>query len=446
MARSLVMSLIGAAGMAAALLVGCGDNDAKPTPSKAGQSCVRTADCADGLSCIANVCYASTGSGGSGGQAGASSAPGPVLGGVGESCTSRLDCASPLACFNQRCTSATSTGEGGAPSMPSAQLGDRGETCRVNADCNPGLICVPGYVTSGVGQCDLASYGYKPSGKSCVGECSTATDCCELPPAVHTLTINSCADVNAQLGTEDCAAANPAPAVAQLCFMKSVYCDCAKNTWTCDENSRCQYTAKCTTSGATLGGCPTYSRGNFAVPACDTKAQKCTGGATIAACTKDADCDAGLETADTFETCSKGECTCNNGGCYHMCTQDIDCAPGRVCDTKKTNLCVPQTGCKVDLDCAVGNRVGDQCVNEVCKRPCVNDHDCSGSGLITGAPFNGMVCSAAGYCESLAGECTSDDQCKTALPGSTNVATGVKAFCVTTPTATVSSVASAITD
>src|ERR1700755_763493 len=103
MAKSLVMSLIGAAGMAAALLIGCGDNDAKPASSKAGQSCVRTADCADGLSCIANVCYA----GSPAGEAGQGATPGPVLGGEGESCTSRRDCADGLACFNQRCTATT---------------------------------------------------------------------------------------------------------------------------------------------------------------------------------------------------------------------------------------------------------------------------------------------------------------------------------------------------
>jgi len=445
MAKSLVMSLIAAAGMAAALLVGCGDNDAKPTPSKAGQSCARTADCADGLSCIANVCYASS-SGGSGGQAGTASAPGPVLGGIGESCTSRLDCSTGLACFNQRCTNATSAGEGGAPSMPSAQLGDRGETCRVNADCSTGLICVPGYITSGIGQCDLAKYDYPaPSGMSCVGECKTAADCCELPPAAHTATINSCSDLVALIGGEDCSSSTISPTVAQYCFMQSVYCDCAKNTWSCDANSRCQYTAKCTVTGATTGGCPSYTRGNFTVPACDTKAQKCQTAAS-AACTKDTDCDEGVYTADTELLCSKGECTCYSGGCYNKCAQDIDCAPGRVCDAKKTKLCVPQTGCTTDLDCAVGNRVGDKCVDGACKRPCTNDHDCSGSGLVTGAPFNGTVCSAAGYCESIQGECTDDAQCKTALPGSTNLATGVKAFCVKTPTATTTSVMSAITD
>src|SRR4051794_26750651 len=102
MRSSLLMTLIGAASLAAALLVGCGDNDAKPTSSKAGQSCARTSDCADGLSCIANVCYSSSPAGGNGGGGG--TVAGPVLGGEGESCTSRKDCEDGLACFNQRCT------------------------------------------------------------------------------------------------------------------------------------------------------------------------------------------------------------------------------------------------------------------------------------------------------------------------------------------------------
>ncbi len=447
MARSLVMSLIGAAGMAAALLVGCGDNDAKPTPSAEGQSCVRTADCADGLSCIANVCYKS-GSTGGGGDAGQTSSPGPVLGGIGESCTSRLDCATGLACFNQRCTDTNATGEGGAPSTPSAQLGDRGETCRVNADCNSGLICVPGYVTAGIGQCDLASYGYQPSGMTCAGECSSATDCCELPPAAHTATINSCSDIAAQIGTEDCTSAAISPIIAQLCFMQSVYCNCAKDTWTCDDNSKCQYAGACTVAGATLNGCPSYTRGNFPVPTCDTKAKKCQGGAAVAACTADTDCDAGLTTADTFTTCSKGECTCYSGGCYDKCAQDIDCAPGKVCDTKTTHLCVPQTGCTTDVDCATSLAyVGDKCVDSVCKKPCANDHDCSPSGTTAVSPFNGLICSADGFCESLSGDCTSDAQCKSALAGSTTYGAGVKAFCVKTPAAaTNTTVSSAITD
>jgi hypothetical protein len=74
MARSsLLLSLIGAASLSAALMAGCGDNDAKPTSSAIGESCVRTSDCADGLTCIGNTCYkgkppSSSSSGGAGGD------------------------------------------------------------------------------------------------------------------------------------------------------------------------------------------------------------------------------------------------------------------------------------------------------------------------------------------------------------------------------------------
>ena len=138
MARSLFITLIGAASLGAALIVGCSDKDAKPASSKAGDSCVRTADCADGLSCIANVCYASGHMSNGGGEAGQPSGPPlPSLGSEGESCSSRLDCEAGLGCFNQRCTTPPTpvTGEAGAPGKMAIELGERGETCRVNGDC-----------------------------------------------------------------------------------------------------------------------------------------------------------------------------------------------------------------------------------------------------------------------------------------------------------------------
>jgi hypothetical protein len=174
MARSsLLLSLIGAASLSAALMAGCGDNDAKPTSSKIGESCVRTSDCADGLSCIGNTCYQgkppSSSSGGEGGEMSVTPVP-PQLGGEGESCTSRLDCAEGLGCFNQRCTTPptmTTPGEGGAPSTNTGglALGARGETCRVNGDCAKDLVCVPSATSNGVGVCDLAEYGLAPTGK-----------------------------------------------------------------------------------------------------------------------------------------------------------------------------------------------------------------------------------------------------------------------------------------
>src|SRR5450432_2972847 len=223
MRSSLLMTLIGAASLAAALLVGCGDNDAKPVSSKLGQSCARTADCADGLSCIANVCYSnSTAAGGSGGSGGAA-AVGPVLGGDGESCTSRKDCEVDLACFNQRCTMSTSTGAGGDNgSAPTVQLGAQGETCRVNADCAAKLVCIPSNFT-GVGVCQLGDFGITPTGKTCGGECATAADCCQLPAAEG---YKDCPDLAAEIALlgGDCTTVAGTAVAPSLCFLDATYC------------------------------------------------------------------------------------------------------------------------------------------------------------------------------------------------------------------------------
>lgn len=452
MAKSLVISLIGAATFAAALLVGCGDNDAKPVLSKAGESCASTAQCADGLSCVANVCYAKAPSSGGSGGSGGAPAVGPVLGGEGESCTSRRDCEDGLACFNQRCT-ANGMGEGGQTGTAVVpQLGDRGETCRVNGDCATGLICIPGYVTSGIGQCDVANYGIVPSGKSCVGECETAADCCQLPTAEQSATIHSCEDIANAIDTANCAT-TVVPAIVKLCFQQSVYCACAKNTWSCDANSRCEYNAACSVATETAKGCPSYTRANTPVSPCNLTTKKCEP-TTVAAtgCATDADCDKGvLPVADGAldEVCSPGECTCYaaTAGCYRKCSKDIDCPASMTCDTKTTNLCVPQTGCTTDLDCATSTEsVANTCVAGTCKKSCVSDHDCSGSGDISGTAFLGQVCGADGYCATVTGQCTDDSQCKTPI-GALEGVQGVKAFCVTTPVLpTVTTVASAITD
>lgn len=447
MAKSLVISLIGAAGMAAALLVGCGDSDAKLVASKQGESCARTADCADGLTCIANVCYKS-GSTGGGGEAGQTSAPGPVLGGIGESCTSRLDCATGLACFNQRCTDTSPTGEGGAPSMPSAQLGARGETCRVNGDCATDLVCIPSQV-SGVGVCDLTSYGYTPSDKICGGECQTATDCCELPLQAQQIAgVKSCEDVTAEIAANavTCKSALPGSLGARLCAYDAMYCTgCSKATWSCTDN-RCVYAAACTVAAGqdSPDGCPTYTRVGSLVPACNATDLTCTGATAAKGCTTDASCK-GEVVADSggLDTCSDGECTCYTAShaCYRKCGADIECAPGKVCDTK-TKVCIPSDTCATDGQCAADyENIDYKCNKGKCALACKTDHDCSPSGLDTsgfggGGGFNGYVCGADGFCASIAG-CTDDTQCSNG---------SLKTFCIDKPTGTGVIVSSAITN
>jgi hypothetical protein len=451
MRSSLVMTLIGAASMAAALLVGCGDNDAKPVSSKAGQSCVRTADCADGLSCIANVCYsngaATAGSGGSGG----SPVVGPVLGGDGESCTSRKDCEDGLACFNQRCTMSTPTGAGGETgATPTPQLGARGETCRVNADCSKELVCVPSNIT-GVGVCDITNFGITPTGKFCGGECAAASDCCQLPTNEG---FRDCPDLAAAIKLQgfDCSAVQVANSIsARYCFLDATFCTgCSATTWKCTDNA-CVYNLACTPNAITpptdtAKGCPQYTRLNHAVPSCNPKTLKCTPAAT-GACTTDASC-AGLTIIDSSQadTCSNGECTCYAGNkqCYRKCARDLDCPTGRLCD-KGSSLCVPDTICTTDAQCAERNGSLDFTCNQdtnTCVHSCKTDRDCSGTGHIVGGSeiddsFR-SVC-AANVCTSVATDCVDDSQCGTPE--------GFKTFCIDRPAVMAdTSVTSAVTN
>ena len=452
MRSSFVMSLLGAAAVAVALVVGCGANDAKPVLSSQGESCTRTADCQSGLTCKANVCYASSVPvGGEGG--GTTAVPGPVLGGEGESCQSRRDCADPLACFNQRCTASPVMGEGGAGTTV-ADLGARGETCRVNGDCSKDLVCVPG-ASGGVGVCDIKDFGIKPTGKQCGGECEKAEDCCQLPLNTQAIEgVKSCEDIAMAIGTESCATTVVA-ATKHLCFLQSAYCNCAAKTWTCDENSRCQYTAPCTVAAETTKGCPTYTRLGTAIPTCDVPNKKCQLAAATTGCKTDDECGAtSMPVADSLgDTCSDGECTCYavNHSCYRKCAKDLDCATGSTCDTK-TSLCVATGACTNDTQCAARYESLDyKCNAGACARACTSDHDCSGSGHSgTSAFFNGDVCSAAGFCESIASDCSTDDDCN--VVGVVPVAafatsSSVRTFCVARPTgAAGAAVSSAITN
>ena len=466
MARSsLLLSLIGAASLSAALMAGCGDNDAKPTSSGIGESCVRTSDCADGLTCIGNTCYKgkppSSGSGG--GEAGAMSVTPvpPQLGGEGESCTSRLDCSEGLGCFNQRCTTPPTVappGEGGAPSTGGGlELGSRGETCRVNGDCAKDLICVPSATSNGVGVCDLAQYGLAPTGKKCGGECLTATDCCELPIVLQTATTKSCKDIDAAItvGAIDCTA--PATIAAQnLCFYQATYCTgCTKNTWTCTADNKCEYASACVATAAndTPTGCPTYSRTSVATgTTCSTASKKCEVPAA-AGCTNDASC-ATLPVVDraalSTDVCSPGECTCyaGNHACYRKCARDIECAGGSTCDTK-AHVCVSSPSCTTNEQCAIKNGSLDYECNTAtgtCAKVCTVDRDCSPSGHGLGAgAFNGTVCGADGFCASLANDCTDDSQCNT--PAFVGATPQLKTFCIAAPAvAAGSTVSSAISD
>ena len=452
MRSSLVMSLIGAASLSLALLAGCGDDDAKPASSGVGQSCVRTADCDEGLSCIANVCYKNAPPTGGEGGDNTVTPPGPVLGGEGESCTSRRDCTDGLGCFNNRCTATDTSGDAGATGNPGTgiTLGARGESCRVNGDCTKGLVCVPSTTNTGTGVCDISDFGIEPTGKSCTGECLTAADCCQLPINAHTATITSCEDIAdaIKVGAVDCDAPATAPA-ANLCFLQATYCECAKNTWACTDNS-CVYNTACVVAAGqdTLTGCPSYSRNRSLVGlglTCNADALKCIGATAPAGCTTDKSCD-GKPVVDRLgDVCGAGECTCYAGSkqCYKKCARDIDCGANQVCDTAKTKLCVPNGDCSNDTQCALANHSVDfKCNSGTCARACKVDRDCSpaGSGQnLFPNQFNGQVCGADGFCALITSSCDENTQCPLAVGG-------LKSFCVDDKAVGGSTVTSAITD
>jgi len=437
------MSLIGMTTMAVALLVGCGDDDNKPVTSQMGQSCTRTADCDPGLSCIGNVCYkgAPPASGGSGG--GPTLEP-PPLGTEGQSCTSRLDCKAGLDCFDNRCSAPASGDAGATGSGP--QLGVRGESCRVNSDCDKGLVCIATTVV-GTGICDLADFGVKPTGLTCSGECLEASDCCQLPMALHTTSIRSCEDIADFITTSkiDCDA--PADAAAgKLCFQQWAYCDCkdkGKDTWSCDETTHaCHYEGDCeATAGLDApSGCPSKSRlYDISARSCNPDTKACTGAASKG-CTNDKSCE-GKQVVDSTvdDLCTVGECTCYSGNkqCYRKCARDIDCGTGQVCDTKD-KVCKPDAACVSDSQCAIANRnVAFKCNVGTCAQACVTDRDCSPSGV--SGTFTGRVCGADAFCAAVTQDCNQDSQCMPLTPG------GLKPFCVE-PVPAGSGVASAITN
>jgi hypothetical protein len=470
MTRSILICLAVSSFFGTAIVAGCSDDDdPHPTPSGEGESCTRTADCESKLACIEGTCVEGSspdaghgsggrGNGGSPGSSGGSPSSGgsggmtptpPPLGEEGESCTSRADCKAGLACILQTCTSAGPPGGGdadGGPTTPTPTLGQRGESCGSVRDCAKGLTCIP-RPGIGAGICDVESYGLTPTGKACIGECTAAKDCCELPTGViisdpvnsSFVAVSSCADIVQVMLAGDpsvCDAATPPPAKDPACFYYKTYCECAANTWACTDN-HCAYTAPCSKDGNVLKGCPTQTRtGNpTASSTCDTTAKKCQPVAT--GCAKPADCDTKPVFDDQTDTCQKDECTCVQTRCYRKCDEDLDCPARFTCDTKQT-VCTPAPACTDSNFCATS--LGDvraQCQDGKCVLPCSSDHDCSPSGISGGGAFNSRVCGTDGFCATLG--CSSDDEC-----GMTG--TGVRMFCVEPPTPTAGAIRSAITD
>ncbi|HTQ07120.1 MAG TPA: hypothetical protein VMI54_24855 [Polyangiaceae bacterium] len=460
-----------ALGLSAAIVACNGDDDDKSTsgtPSGRGESCARTADCASGLVCVDDVCQskagsgaggnagnegvggstggtkATAGSGGTGtaaaagkaGSAGSATAAPPVLGGEGESCTRAADCESGLHCFNQRCMSTETTGSGGEGGMgsnppPSVRLGEQGETCTLSSDCVDGLACLPTQIGAGatagvIGVCSVTSSGIQPTGMDCHAECKVPSDCCELPPSVLAqFDVKSCADLAAALSGVDCK--DPGASAAE-CFAQAVYCQCTSDMWDCTDAGTCVYTATCTDSGLTTGGCPLKSRSDLALVSTCNSDGACAAPAGTAACTKDSQCEGKVVADSSPDTCTAGECTCYKaqGECYRMCASNLDCATDKTCDNK-THVCVVPTECSTNLECQTKHRNVDSiCVGGSCEDKCMTDLDCNSlTGSLT------RVCGSDNTCQAIG--CSSDSDC---------TGTAVHMFCTDVYTADAGTVVS----
>jgi hypothetical protein len=443
MKNSALVFLLGAGLGALVLAAGCGDDhvhrDAPLRQGKQGETCTRSADCLPELSCLGGFCLASAAPDGGGG----SGATGPVLSGEGESCGRTADCSANLVCIQQTCVQEGSNGDAGVP--PGPRLGQRGESCQIASDCAATLTCILRSNAAG-GVCDIADYGLTPSGKSCVGECTTREHCCELPPngvtyvdpILGTQTLRSCADIVAALGgaTTVC---NPAPALGttqnSLCFFHATYCNCPDTVWACEQNV-CKYAAPCQVANGTnaIQGCPERVRSGRLHSSCDAASSRCQApGASQ--CTTDASCNS-LATTEGDDTCTANECACVQSRCYRKCNEDLDCPVRYRCDAME-EVCVQEDACRADAECTITlSDVTAKCREGKCVKPCTTDHECSASGLLTGGgSFTSLVCGAKGVCESIG--CNDDAECVTGL---------VRGFCVQPTMATTPTFRSALTD
>jgi hypothetical protein len=133
---------------------------------------------------------------------------------------------------------------------------------------------------------------------------------------------------------------------------------------------------------------------------------RCLDGECQRACAANTDCGTGQTCTAGFcgtPTTSGGQCvfnsdcgagkTCINGICHADCTVDADCpAQGR--DHCLGGICQPDTGpsaqCRASADCVGVHVTVDDCVDAVCRTPCLTDTDCC-------VGSSGSVCQM-GYC------------------------------------------------
>jgi hypothetical protein len=425
------------------------NNNAISHSSHTGESCLTTADCMNSDVCVNNVC-ASGPSSGDGGTASSSGGTTSSSGGTASSSGG---------------TTSSSGGSSSGSTTPEAappHLGSLGDQCLSTSDCASGLSCIPNGFGGGI--CDLTNYGLSSTvtGKSCGGECNSASDCCELPVdkyTVGTTLIHHCSDLDAIINGGTCPSTGDTTTLGQACFLKQTYCGSCGSSWTCTAN-RCLFTAQCTQGNPSgnpgTGGCATWSRlSHGLVTVCNTTSMKCAGTTSTTGCSTDSDCTGTSYinfTGAAAGTCKapngNPDCSCQGNLCYLACAKDLDCAIGYSCDTT-TRTCKPVGNCTSNSQCITASaNVLATCTSGNCVIPCSSDHDCSQYSGSTqgGGSFGGQVCVIAsgkttGTCKSISGNCSADTDC--------NLATGTAVahtFCVSTSATSAATYYSAITN
>jgi hypothetical protein len=329
MLRFLSLRSLGCAALACcALWLAACDDEEDVALGGAGESCTRRADCAEGLSCIAEVCSAASA------DAGMSTPPAAE----GGDCLARSDCRAGLVCNEGRCEQAPLGVD------PDNRYGGRGESCQAKNDCEGELACVGN-------ACREVTLSLARTEKDCYRvECAETDECCA-----------------AFVPNENC------EAYRENCETDPIFC----NTY----RSLCECNLECVDQVclAAAQGCETHEEcGSTQTPFCVSgrcsqcgddvdcagAGTQCVAGVCMAACTIDENCP-------SLHTCQESVCVdtgctsdrecvfathdplarCVESECSVPCDDDADCtseqSPFQVCESER---CV-FVGCENDAEC-----------------------------------------------------------------------------------------------
>jgi len=324
--------------LAAAVVPAC-SKDEKANLSQLGESCERTADCADSLACYGGACRPSD----------AKITPNSKVCKVIQ-CEAAADCCTTSFTPSASCATAQSLCAQDATNYASYCKTAAGPTCTCNEsqwDCTNNLC------------------------KSI--QCSADADCCS------TFTASSSCTTYADYCAQD------ATTYASYCTLANgPTCKCDVTARKCN-NNQCTTVQKCTTKSDCLTGlADVCSEGVCVQCAVDTdcgSTQKCIGNTCVSPqCLTDIDCPA-FSKCESDNTCkavgcaSDRECiaytsnflaVCNKSGtpvptCEVSCQNDAQCSSGTTTTTtttgKKLSVCVSgkcqNPGCETDEECKI---------------------------------------------------------------------------------------------